>query len=60
VANDAKWKQKQITVKGSAFPTAGYYLISVTSLAKGSPSDNLFTASVFLAGTADMGLARAH
>ncbi len=59
VANDAKWRMKVITVDGSAFPKPqGYYVVSVAAVSRGHTSDNLFTTSIFLAGTADLGLVK--
>ena len=60
ILNDAKWKQKVITIPGSsAFPTADtFYVVNVTAVEKGSTSNNLFTTSVFLAGTPDVGLVK--
>jgi hypothetical protein len=60
VLNDAKWRQKVITIPGAAaFPAANtYYLVTVTAVDKGSTSSNLFTASTFLAGTPDVGLVK--
>jgi hypothetical protein len=62
VANDARWKQQPINVpKSPAFDQPNtYYLINVIAVTKGSVSDNLFTASTFLAGTADLGVAVTH
>lgn len=57
VANPDKWKQKTITIPGSAFPQAGTkYLVNVTAVKKGTTSDNLFLGSVFVAGIADLAL----
>lgn len=60
ILNDAKWRQKVITIPGkTAFPTANtYYLVTVTAVDRGSTSTNLFTTSVFLAGTPDVGLVK--
>ncbi len=60
ILNDAKWRQKVITLPGAtAFPRANtYYLVTVTAVDTGSTSSNLFTTSVFLAGTPDLGLVK--
>jgi hypothetical protein len=59
VANDSKWKQKQITIKGTAFPKPNsFYVINVTAVARGTTSNNLFTTSALLAGTADIGMVK--
>ncbi|MBI5547129.1 MAG: hypothetical protein HY901_24880 [Deltaproteobacteria bacterium] len=59
IANDAPWKQKIITIPGTAFPQgATYYVVTIAAVKKGSTSNNLFTTSAFLAGKADMGLVK--
>jgi len=59
VANDSKWKQKTITMPGTAFPQTGaVYLVNVAAVEKGDTSENLFTTSVFLVGSADLGLVK--
>jgi hypothetical protein len=63
IANDGPWRTKVITIPGAndpagrtaAFPYAGtYYAVTVVAVKKGSTSNNLFTASAFLVGKADM------
>jgi len=57
IANDSLWKQKIITIPGTAFPDAATtYLVTIATVRKGSTSDNLFTASGFLVGLADVKL----
>jgi hypothetical protein len=62
IANDAPWHQKVITIpatdatRGTAFPSAGVYALTVSSVKKGTTSQNLFTASAFLVGMADVAL----
>ena len=66
IANDAPWHQKVITipasdsVRGTAFPAAGLYALTVSSVRKGTTSQNLFTASAFLVGMADVALVQAQ
>lgn len=53
--NDGKWRTKEIVVPGAqAFPKCGYYLIVLTSMARGEAlTSNLFIGSQFLAGKAE-------
>jgi hypothetical protein len=54
------WKQKRVTIPGSAFPMSKQtYLVIFQSVRTGGPqSENLFLGSALLAGTADVGVVR--
>lgn len=60
VAAPSEWKQTQVTVPGEAFPQGkSTYLVVFQSVKTGGPkSDNLFTGSAILAGTADIAVVR--
>ena len=60
VALPTEWKQTQVTVPGTAFPEAKKtYVVVFQSVKLGGPkSDNLFTGSAILAGTADIAVVR--
>ncbi len=55
-----EWKTSSVTVPASAFPTANAnYVIVLQSVKLGGPkSDNLFTGSAILAGTADVAVVK--
>jgi hypothetical protein len=58
VPND--WKKLSVTIPGSAFPEKDHnYIIVLQSAKLGGPkSDNLFTGSAILAGTADLAIVK--
>ena len=60
VALPAKWKEDKVTIPGSAFPNADQtYLVVLQAVKLGGPeSDNLFSGSALLAGTAEIGVVR--
>jgi hypothetical protein len=60
VALPSKWKESSVTVPGTAFPQQNQtYLVVLQAMKLGGPeSDNLFTGSAVLAGTADVGVIR--
>lgn len=60
IAAPSQWKQDTVTIDGSAFPQSQQnYAIVFQSVKNGGPqSDNLFTGSAILAGTADVGVVR--
>ncbi len=60
IALPAEWKQTTVTVPGSAFPEPRKtYVVVFQSVKTGGPkSDNLFTGSAILAGTADVAVVR--
>ncbi len=60
VALPGEWKQKRVTIPGSAFPDARQtYLVTFQSVRTGGPeSSNLFLGSALLVGTADVGVIR--
>ena len=60
VALPADWRAAQVTVPGSAFPLANQTYALVLQAAKlgGPQSDNLFSGSAILAGTAEVGVFR--
>jgi hypothetical protein len=60
VALPAQWKQDQVTIPGSAFPDGQQtYLVVLQAVKLGGPqSDNLFTGSAIMAGTAEVGVLR--
>jgi hypothetical protein len=60
VALPGQWKQTQVTIPGSAFPVANanFAIIFQTVKVGGPQSDNLFTGSPLLAGTANVALVR--
>ncbi|MBI3180811.1 MAG: hypothetical protein HYZ28_01570 [Myxococcales bacterium] len=60
IATPGEWKQTVVTVPGSAFPAAKKtYVVVLQSVKIGGPkSDNLFTGSAILAGTADAAVVR--
>ncbi len=55
-----EWRQKRVTIPGSAFPTPRQsYLVIFQSVRLGDPeTENLFLGSALLAGTADIGVVR--
>ena len=55
-----EWKATTVTIPGTAFPLGSTnYLIVLQSVKTGGPkSDNLFTGSAILAGTADIGIVK--
>ncbi|MFT3836170.1 MAG: hypothetical protein QM723_04120 [Myxococcaceae bacterium] len=57
-----EWKATTVTVPGTAFPAADQnYLILLQSAKLGGPdSENLFSGSAILAGTADIGVVKTH
>lgn len=59
-AKPSKWKTDSITVPGSAFPEADKtYVLVMQAVKLGGPeSDNLFSTSALLAGTAEVGIFR--
>ncbi|MFZ5472004.1 MAG: hypothetical protein ACOZIN_21455 [Myxococcota bacterium] len=60
IALPSDWKKTSVTLPGTAFPALDRtYLIVFQSVKSGGPkSDNLFTGSAILAGTADVGVVR--
>ncbi len=60
VAVPSKWKESSVTIPGSAFPQKDQtYLVTLQAVKLGGPdSDNLFTGSALLAGTAEIGIFR--
>jgi hypothetical protein len=56
------WKETTVTVPGTAFPEADKnYLILLQSAKLGGPqSENLFSGSAILAGTADIAVVKTH
>ncbi len=60
VALPSKWKESAVTIPGSAFPQEDQtYLVVLQAVKLGGPeSDNLFTGSALLAGTAEVGVFR--
>lgn len=55
-----EWKSTNVTIPGTAFPSGSTnYIIVLQSVKTGGPkSDNLFTGSAILAGTADIGIVK--
>lgn len=62
VALPTDWKQKRVTIPGSAFPQPRQtYLVIFQAVRTGGPeSENLFVGSALLAGTADVGVVRTN
>jgi hypothetical protein len=60
VAAPGQWQQPSVTVPGTAFPNSQTtYAIVFESVKNGGPkSNNLFTGSALLAGSADVGILR--
>jgi hypothetical protein len=60
VAFPLDWKQKRVTIPGTAFPQSRQtYLVIFQSVRSGGPeTDNLFLGSALLTGTADVGVVR--
>lgn len=60
VVRPSQWKTTTVTVPGSAFPQANQtYVLVLQAVKSGGPqSDNLFTGSAILAGTAEIGVFR--
>jgi hypothetical protein len=60
VAAPGQWEQPSVTVPGTAFPNSQTtYAIVFESVKNGGPkSNNLFTGSALLAGSADVGILR--
>lgn len=60
VAAPSEWKQTSVTVPATAFPQAGKtYAVVFQAVKMGGPkSENLFTGSAILAGTADVAVVR--
>lgn len=58
VALPTEWKQSTLSIPGSAFPQkdSNYLVIFQTVQLGGPQSNNLFTGSAMLVGTADLGL----
>ena len=61
-APPSEWKKTEVVLPGSAFPLAEQtYVVVFQAVKTGGPkSDNLFTGSALLAGTADVGVVRTH
>ncbi len=55
-----EWKQTTVTIPGSAFPTrdANYIVVFQSAKLGGPKSDNLFSGSAILAGTADVAVVK--
>lgn len=62
VALPSRWRQTNVTVPGSAFPNPdSTYVLVLQAVKLGGPeSDNLFTGSAILAGTAEVAVLRTH
>lgn len=60
VAFSSEWRQKRVTIPGSAFPNPRQtYLVTFQAVRLGgAESSNLFVGSAILAGTADVGVVR--
>jgi hypothetical protein len=60
VALPSQWKETEVTIPGTAFPQPNQtYLVVLQAVKLGGPdSDNLFTGSAVMAGTADVGVIR--
>lgn len=60
IAAPAPWRGSPVTIPGSAFPERGRtYVIMFHAVKTGGPeSDNLFTGSALLAGTAEVGVVK--
>lgn len=55
-----EWKSTVVTIPGSAFPDAekNYVILFQTATLGGPKSDNLFSGSAIIAGTADVGVVK--
>jgi hypothetical protein len=61
ILNDGQWRTAQVVIPGSAFPTAGTYLIDLQAVERGTvQGSNLFAGSAILLGTGTAGLAQAQ
>lgn len=60
IAAPAEWRGSPVTIPGSAFPQSKKtYIIIFQSVKHGGPeTDNLFTGSALLAGTAEVGIVK--
>lgn len=60
IAAPAEWRGSPVTIPGTAFPQSKRtYIIVFQSVKSGGPeSDNLFTGSALLAGTAEIGIVK--
>lgn len=58
VTSTGEWQRESLPIPGSAFPQkdSNYLVIFQTAQLGGPQSDNLFTGSTLLVGTADLGL----
>ena len=57
VVDDSAYRAPTIAIPGSAFPTAGEYLVTLTAVAEGGPkSQNLFLGSAVLIGSGSAGV----
>lgn len=57
ITNDAQWRTTSVQIPGSAFPTAGFYVVSLTAVNRGSATSNdLFLGSAILLGTGTAGV----
>ena len=62
IALPSEWKKTEVVVPAEAFPAVNQtYVIAFQAVKSGGPkSDNLFTGSALLVGTADIGVVRTH
>jgi hypothetical protein len=61
IVNDAQWRAATVTIPGSAFPSPGFYLVTLTAVREGSAtSDDLFSGSAVLLGSSVAGVLDAN
>jgi hypothetical protein len=61
LVDDSSFRTPQITIPGTAFPSAGLYLITLTAVQEGNQiSSNLFLGSTVLIGAGSAGILQAQ
>ncbi|MGZ6142247.1 MAG: hypothetical protein ACXWLM_02860 [Myxococcales bacterium] len=58
VLSDLPYRTKTFAIPATAFPSAGYYVVSLLSIKQGKVSGNAFPGSTALAGTGAAGIVR--
>lgn len=60
VLSDSDYRLQSFAIPGSAFPSAGFYVVSLLAVKKGKVSGNAFLGSTALSGSGSAGLVHAQ